>query len=122
MSLAMFGLPADFDTSFLLDKEVESICFAKYQINVYLEARIWIQIEGPFSHFQNGRLVQDVTTFPLAESTVIHAIGQKVVKTECSQTGDIQLWLSEGDQLLIRADNGPYESYRIYDGKREIIV
>ncbi len=118
----MYGLPKTFDVSFLIGREVESVVFGQYQANLNFSDRIWIQIEGPFKHFHRNELIENVDNFPISQSTLMRTLGQRVLAVNFSVNGDFEIQLSEGSKLAIGGDNGPYESYRLYDGTKETIV
>jgi hypothetical protein len=118
----MYGLPKDFDASFLIGREVESICFAQYQVNFRFSDGVWIQIEGAFKHFQQDDLIEVAEGFPIQQSSLMRMLGQKVVAVNFSVNGDINLTFSNGNKLFIAGECGPYEAYIICNGKKEIIV
>ena len=54
---------------------------------------------------------------------MLQLIDKKVMNVSFTlQNGDINLSLESELKLFIDGDNGPYESYRLFDGKIEIIV
>ena len=119
----MYGLPHTFDASFLKGKEITSICFAAYQVNLYLEADVRIQIEGRYQLLCGDELVEAVSTFPVARSSLPQMIGRQIVDVSFSSTtGDIEMLMESGLRLRIDGDHGPYESYRLFDGIKETIV
>lgn len=119
----MHGLPETFDPSFLKGKEIESITFAAYQVNVYLDGNVWVQIEGRYKLLRNGEVVEAVSAFPLTQSSLLQLIGKKITDVSfTARNGDIEFTLENGHKLLIEGDIGPYESYRLFDGQRELIV
>lgn len=118
----MYRLPKDFDVSFLIGRELESICFGQYQANLNFTDGVWIQIEGSFKFFVDAQLMEQVDEFPISKSALPQIIGQKVTGINITADSDLELVLNGKNRLLIAEDNGPYESYRIFDGKKETIV
>jgi hypothetical protein len=119
----MYGLPKTFDPSFLKGKEIGSITFAAYQVNVYLDGNVWVQIEGRYKLLRDGKMLETVNAFPISQSSLLQLIGEKIVDVSfTAQSGDIELALENGHKLLIEGDTGPYESYRLFDGQKELIV
>ena len=119
----MYGLPETFDPSFLKGKEIESICFAAYQVNVYLAGKIWLQIQGRYELLRDGEVLEAVSAFPVSQSLLPLLIGKKIVDVSfTAQNGDIELRFDNEHQLFVEGDTGPYESYRLFDGQRELIV
>jgi hypothetical protein len=118
----MYGLPKDYDLSFLIGRELESICFAQYQINLHFTGSVWIQIEGKFKHFNGDKLIEELEEFPISQSALLQTLGQKITAVNFTTDGDLELILSEKNRIFIIGDNGAYESYRIFDGQKETIV
>jgi len=119
----MHGLPEAFDPSFLKGKEIENITFAAYQVNVYFDGNVWVQIEGRYKLLRDGKVIEAVSAFPIAQSSLLQLIGKKIIDVSfTAQSGDIELALENEHKLLIDGDVGPYESYRLFDGEREIVV
>ena len=119
----MNGLPESFDPSFLHGKEIESIGFAAYQVNVHLDGNVWVQIEGRYRLFRDGEVIEAVSAFPISQSSLLQLIGKKITDVSfTAQSGDIELSLENEHKLLIEGDTGPYESYRLFDGLNELIV
>ena len=119
----MHGLPTTFDPTFLRGKSVESITFAAYQVNVYLDGNVWVQIEGRYSLLHGGKVIESVNTFPILQSTLLQLIGRKVVDVSfTAKIGDIEFELENGLRLRLEGECGPYESYRLFDGQKELVV
>lgn len=119
----MYGLPTTFDPSFLKGKKVETISFAGYQVNLYLEGMVWIQIEGHYTLTLGSEVIESVCAFPLSQSLLLQLIGREVhAVTFSSKSGDLEVMFEGVYSLFIKGDIGPYESYRLFDGQRELIV
>ena len=119
----MHGLPETFDSSFFRGKEIENITFAAYQVNLHLDGNVWVQIEGRYKLLRDGEIIETVNAFPIMQSSLLQLIGKKVTDVSfTARSGDIELALENGHKLLIEGDTGPYESYRLFDGQKEMIV
>lgn len=118
----MYGLPENYDTSFLKGKEVESVCFARYQVNVNFEGGVWIQIESGYRIVSQCEDLEVVMSFPAVHSVFPTLLGVRVVDVATSAAGDMEIRFDGGLALRLTGDSGPYESYRIFDGVREVIV
>ncbi len=118
----MYKIPEDFDGAYLVNAKIESICFGLYQVNLYLTGGAWIQIEGPFEHSRKGRSVQVVEGYPITKTTLLGLIGISIVKFGIADDSSLLLEMTNGDTLMISSRNGMYEAYRLFDGKREIVV
>ena len=119
----MHKLPQNFDGQFMIGKTVETICFAAYQVNIYLSEKIWIQVEGRYKFFSGNSALEAVDAFPISQSLLLQLIQKKIVTVSfLPQNGNAEIVFESGHRLLIDGDIGPYESYRIFDGKNEIVV
>src|SRR6266853_744994 len=115
----MHGLPANEDLSFLRDKDRELICFAAYQVNLHFEEKLLITILGSFRHQVAGRSAAACELcFPLQASELIRLLTHKIQEIRTERVGTWSSAFSNGDQLIIEGDNGPYESYHIQHGQR----
>lgn len=119
----MYGLPESFDTTFLIGREVQSITYLAYQVNLYFDNKVWLQIEGGFELYQDGKSIEAVKEFPILQSSLLQLIERKIVDVSfVALSGDIQLRFESGHALRVVGDIGPYESYILFDGVKQIIV
>jgi len=119
----MYGLPATFDSSFLKGKEVVSVCFGAYQVSLYLEGNIWIQIEGRYRLICGDDTLESVDAFPLLQSVLPQLIGTRTIEVSFSpESGNLEIGLENGMCMQIEGDVGPYEAYRLFDGRNQTIV
>lgn len=119
----MYGLPETFDSSFLKGKEIQSVCFAAYQVNIQFSGNAWIAIESGYRLQCGDNVLEVVSAFPISHSSLLGLIGKKIVEISfSSKSGDIKLLLENKMNLFIQGDTGPYESYRLFDGQNETIV
>jgi hypothetical protein len=119
----MHGLPETFDPSFLMGKSVESITFTAYQVNVYFDGNVWMQIEGGYKLIHDSNIIEVVNAFPVLQSSLLQLIGKKIANVSfTARSGDIEMVLDNGLRLYLEGESGPYESYRLFDGQRELIV
>lgn len=119
----MHSLSKLFDPSFLREKEIESVCFAAYQVNMHFADGVWMQIEGRYKLYQDSAVLEEVSAFPVSQSTLLRLIGKKVIDIGfTAQNGDIEITTEGGLKLFVHGDSGPYESYRLFDGKSETII
>lgn len=119
----MHGLPTTFDPHFIKGKEVESILFAAYQVNLYFSNNVRIQIEGSYKLYCGNEELESVKTFPVLNSSLLRLIGKKTLDVLFTpSSGNIEIKFEDTMRLLIDGEVGPYESYRLFDGRNEIIV
>lgn len=119
----MYSLPQNFDSSFLLEKQVESVCFLEYQVNIYLSERTFLQIEGSFEFVDASGTADVSTNFPILCSRLPGIAGDFIKEVVFDRpSGNIRLEFGKGATLLVYGDSGPYESYRLSSGTEDIIV
>jgi hypothetical protein len=113
----MYGLPKDFDGSFLVGRVLEMVCFAQHQVYLHLEQKITITIESAFSY--KNDLAVDV---PVSESNLMELLGSSVLTATGDENGTLSLLFSNRQTLKIYDTSKRYESYTIaYDGG-EIVI
>lgn len=119
----MYSLPQNFDSSFLVGKQVENVCFLEYQVNIYFSESAFLQIEGAFEFVDASGTVDAQTDFPILCSRLPGIAGDFVEEAEFDRaSGNIRIVFVKGATLLVYGDSGPYESYRLSSGTGDIIV
>lgn len=119
----MYGLPENFDGSFLIGRTLEMICFNANQIYLHFDGQVTITIEGSFSHqrAQSGSDTQ-VLSVPVSESDLMQLLEHKITGVSGEKDGTLTLVFDDG-QILKCYDQLPnYESYQIRHGEKVIIV
>jgi hypothetical protein len=119
----MHSLPSSFDSSYLEGKQIESICFLEFQVNIYFSDKAVLQIEGIFEFTDASGVPETSTEFPLAHSRLPSIVGDTVQHLSFDgSTGNIRLLFSKGAMLRVEGGSGPYESYRLLRGNEDIVV
>jgi hypothetical protein len=110
MKKAMHDRLDAIDWSFLLDKKVEQVCVAEYQVQINTTGNVYIGISYEFRHITN-----DVTTVcsvkdPINAGSLVSLIGRSI--TNVAANGDDELILSFDDSqiLTILMGHNGYES------------
>jgi len=117
----MYSLSKDFHEEIFKGKTVEVISFGKFQIDICFSDKCWIHIESGFKLYEKGDLTEEVSNFPLEQTSLLNLLG--CVITDISRFENEDLSISFGDKVLvILGDVGPYEAYRICDGTHEFLV
>lgn len=119
----MYGLPENFDGSFLLGRTLEMICFNANQIYLHFDGQVTITIEGTFSHqrAQSGSNTQ-VLSIPVSESDLRQLLEHKVSAISADKDGTLSLVFDDGQTLTCYDQLPNYESYQISQGDNVIIV
>jgi Family of unknown function (DUF6188) len=119
----MYGLPEDFDGSFLIGRALEMICFNANQIYLHFDGQVTITIEGSFSH-QRAQYESNtqILSVPVSESDLMQLLEHKISAVSGDKDGTLKL-VFDHDQILRCYDQLPnYESYQIRHGDTVIIV
>jgi hypothetical protein len=113
----MYGLPKDFDGSFLVGRTLEMVCFSQYQVYLHFDEKIIITVASAFSYKTD--LVVDV---PVQESNLMELVGSSVLAASGEVNGTLSLLFNTGQALKIYDTSKQYESYAIAHDGKEIIV
>ena len=119
----MYGLPENFDGSFLIGRNLEMICFNANQIYLHFDGQVTITIEGTFSH-QHAQSESDtaVISVPVSQSDLMQLLEHQISAISGDKDGTLTLVFDDG-QILRCYDQFPdYESYQIRHGDKVIIV
>jgi hypothetical protein len=113
----MFGLPSEFDPSFLIGKELESVNFGQYVLNLQLSDSCSISIEGKIS-LNEG----EPTELPHSLSLVHRFLNQTIAAARAVDSGTLVLQFGNGEALSIYDSNAHYESYNIHGPNGMVVV
>ena len=119
----MYRLPDDENLSFLRGLKAELVCFAAYQVNLHFQGDVSITIFGSFRHIASeGSIPEMDGSFPLQSSELMRLLEEEINSVQTKADATLILGFSNGDQLVIEGDNGPYESYHVKNGEKVVIV
>ena len=113
----MYGLPKDFDGSFLVGRTLEMVCFNQNQVYLHFDANTTISIESAFSY-----KTEEVVDVPVQESNLMEILGSAVSIAQGDANGTLSLLFNNGDTLKVYDTTQQYESYTISYGHKVIIV
>lgn len=106
-----------------MHNDVDSICFYRYEGYLTFENRNRLSFSAPF-RFAERQILSDapVFEFPLAESKLVRVLGCQVSQVKCDTDGTLELRFSNGDVLIIYANDPAYEAYTLLiDGKEYVV-
>lgn len=118
----MYSLPKDFDLLELKGRTLQMICFAQHSLYLHFDTNLLITIEGSFQHFGARADFAGKQSLPIKSSALLTLIGCQIVESAGEADGTLTLRFTDTESLVIYGDNGPYESYHIKFGEREITV
>jgi hypothetical protein len=113
----MYGLPKDFDGSFLVGRTLEMVCFNQNQVYLHFDSDITITIESAFSY-----KTEQVIDVPVQESNLMEMLGSTVSVAQGDANGTLSLLFNNGEALKVYDTTKQYESYTIAYGGKVIIV
>jgi hypothetical protein len=117
----MYGLPRNFDLSFLHGRRLQMLCFNANQIYLHFDHAVTITIEGSYSLQRNRIEVQQVLSVPRAEPTLLQLIEHTLAGASSDDGRTLALTFDDG-ALLKLYDDEKYESYKIQRGPSVTIV
>jgi hypothetical protein len=107
----------------LMRSDVDSVCFYRYEGHLTFENRNRLSFSAPF-RFSEGQPLADapILEFPLTESKLVRVLGCHVSQVECDADGTVELQFSNGDVLIVYANDPAYEAYTLLiDGKEYVV-
>jgi len=113
----MYGLPKDFDGTFLVGRILEMVCFSQYQVYLHFDSEITITIESSIS-YQNDEII----TIPFHNFNLIELIGKPISEVSSDDKGTLCLVFKKEKILKIYDTSKQYESYSIANKGKVIII
>jgi hypothetical protein len=104
----MFGLPVDFDPSFLCGRTLDTVCFTAYQVNLHFSDDCLISVEGDLSLDEGERL-----RLPDVVSALYLLIGLEIDSVHSTKAGPLSLSFRGKGTLQIHDSSGQFESYAV---------
>ena len=119
----MYGLPKDFDATFLVGLTLEMICFNINQVYLHFSDHVMITIEGDFLYqVSPSDNASRTTSPPILKSNLMQLLEHSVSKASGDKDGTLTMVFDNG-QIIKLLDTLPnYESYKFKHGERTIIV
>lgn len=104
----MFGLPVDFDPSFLCGRTLDTVCFTAYQANLHFSDDCLIRVEGDVSLDEGERL-----RLPDVLSALYLLIGLEIDSVHGTKAGTLSLSFRGKRVLHIHDSSVQFESYAV---------
>lgn len=118
----MYGLPADFDPSVFVGRDLESVTFAVNTIVLSFSDRLAVSISGRVPYRGPKSAESGVDDPPVSRTTLTTLVGHKVRGFDLLSPRELVLDFGDGGSITLLDDSDTYESYLINTGDREIIV
>jgi hypothetical protein len=107
----------------LLHSNLEVVSFGQYVIHFSFENKNVLSVSAPF-RFGKFPLSPDahIFDFPLAGTELTRLLGFQITQVECDIDGTLELQFSNGDVLIVYANDPAYEAYTVLINGKEYIV
>ena len=107
----------------LAGASVESVCFGKFTAHISCENGMRLSFEAPFK-FGRADVLSDgeTTEFPVTESGLMRVVGCQISEAACEADGTLSLTFTNGDALVVYANDPMYEAYTLLVDGREYVV
>jgi len=107
----------------LIHSDLVTICFGSSVVNLHFENENCLSVEGPFRFAERRHLADaPVFDFPLSETRLIRVLGCSVNDMKCDTDGTLELGFSNGDVLIVYANDPAYEAYILLIGGKKYVV
>ena len=119
----MYPPPPEVVIQKLANTSLELVSHGQYVIHLSFENGNKLSFSAPF-RFAEGLHLQDapVIEFPLSESKLVRVLGCQVSQVQCDTDGTLELRFSNGDVLIVYANDPAYEAYTVSIDKKEYLV
>jgi hypothetical protein len=107
----------------LMHSDVDSVCFYRYEGHLTFENKNRLSFSAPF-RFAEGPILPDAPAFefPLSDTNLVRLLGYQVSQVKCDADGTLELRFSNGDVLIVYANDPAYEAYTLFiDGKEHVV-
>jgi hypothetical protein len=119
----MYGLPPQFDATFLMGRTLEAVSFTSNTVTLCFDNDILITLLSSFEYADLATLESSPRVrVPVKQSNLMELIDRQITSVEGDKLGTLTLEFDRGSMLRLFDDSSEYESYRIAHGAREIIV
>ena len=121
----MYGLPEDFDGSFLVGRSVRTVAFSPCMTELIFDGDVSIGLLASYEcHFAGDEKHVELrrVDVPVASSRLMQLLGHTVMSVDVERQGTLTLHFDGGHIFRCLDDACGYESYSIGYGKERIIV
>jgi hypothetical protein len=118
----MFGLPADTDLTFLLERVLVQICFGENDVFLNFDNPISIRIESSITLVEASGESRFFDNLLEVVPHLRSLLGEQVRAAHVVASGTLVLEFSSGTQVKIHDDSQQFESYSVHHPGGVIIV
>jgi len=100
-----------------------SVSFGKYTIHLVFDNANRLSFAAPFKFGEAKKLsMLQASEFPISESGLMRILGCEVFDVACEKDGSLTLVFSNGDALVVYANDPMYEAYTLLIDGHEYVV
>lgn len=124
----MYGLSKDIDLSFLVGKELQSVCVAFCTVQLHFDGNTGIGVEGRFAHqvgtktFEWNSDIPHTKKMTSAAASVFGLLATSIVSVKVKRDGTLRLSFSNKNELTLYDETPMYQAYRIWNNDNPMIV
>jgi hypothetical protein len=118
----MYGLPTDFDPSFLKGIDLFQVCVGEHQVQMHFDKEVLLSIESSFRiQLADGeaQLYEDCRS---SAGALAALVSDKTADAAAQPNGTLRLTFASGRWIEIYDDSQQYESYQIHRGQTLYVV
>jgi hypothetical protein len=107
----------------LKGSSLEVLSFGRYVIHLVFENGNRLSVAAPF-RFATKDCIGTATLceLPLSETSLLRILGQTIDVLRCDEDGSLELGFTEGDMLIVYANDPMYEAYTLLVDGHEYVV
>ena len=119
----MYPPPSEEIIRRLMDSDLDAVNFFRYVIHLRFENGNQLSIETPFRFDTRQNLSNSPANgFLLSESKLMRVLGSSINQFKCDTDGTLELQFTNGDALIIYANDPAFEAYTLsIDGKEYVV-
>lgn len=119
----MYRLPPGFDSTVLVGRRLEQICFTENQMALHFDGRVDIVVESAFIYRTPAAPPSnEPVAIPVYDSAVMHLLGRSIISASHDAQGNLTLLFKDSYSLMILHDTEQYECYQLRIGDQIIVV
>ena len=118
----MYGLPENFDTSFIQGQTLEMVSFNANQLYLHFSGHVMITVEATFLYQESASQPAKPVQVPVKESNLMQLVEHTVTKASGDKNGTLSLFFDNGQTFQCFDSSKNYESYQIKIGEKVVIV
>ncbi len=117
----MYGIPEDFDWSFMIGQEVLQICIGRNEVIINFD-NISITVECSFAHSAESKDADFDGILPLKATSLVSLIGYCPTRVIRQSQQLLEIHFSNREKLSLNDDSLQYESFIVNGADGPLII